>query len=93
MARRRKVFSLNLAKGDHEIGIKYFFDKVRPYFSLQWEGPGIELQDIPASSMFHKVNADDPQVTLTVQDADTVSAVARITSQGHTLNKIAGVFR
>ena len=35
-----KVFSLNLAKGDHEIGIKYFFDKVRPYFSLQWEGPG-----------------------------------------------------
>ena len=84
-----KVFSLNLAKGDHEIGIKYFFDKVRPYFSLQWEGPGIELQDIPASSLFHKVEADDPQVTLTVQDdADVVSAVARIKSRGHTLNKI-----
>ena len=84
-----KVFSLNLAKGDHEIGIKYFFDKVRPYFNLQWEGPGIELQDIPSSSLFHKVKADDPQVTLTVQDdADVVSAVARIKSRGHTLNKI-----
>ena len=84
-----KVFSLNLAKGDHEIGIKYFFDKVRPYFSLQWEGPGIELQDIPASSLFHKVRADAPQVTLTVQDdADAVSAVARIISRGHTLNRI-----
>jgi len=83
-----KVFLLNLAKGDHEIGIKYFFDKVRPYFSFQWEGPGIELQDIPTSSMLHKANADDPQVTLTVQDADTVSAVAKITSRGHTLNKI-----
>ena len=83
-----KVFSLNLAKGDHEIGIKYFFDNVRPYFSFQWEGPGISLQDIPTSSMFHKVNADDPQVTLTVQDADTVSAVAKVISRGRALNKI-----
>jgi len=83
-----RVFSLNLAKGDHEIGVKYFFDNVRPYFSFQWEGPGTELQDIPASCLLHKVNADEPAVTLTVQDADTVSAVAKITSRGHTLNKI-----
>jgi len=83
-----KVFSLNLAKGDHEIGVKYFFDNVRPYFSFQWEGPGTELQDIPASCLLHKVDPDAPQATLTVQDADTVSAVAKVISRGHTINKI-----
>jgi len=83
-----RVFALNLAKGDHAIRLKYFFDKVRPYFSFQWEGPGIELQDTPVSRLVHKVNPDVPQVTLTVKEGDTVSAVANITSRGHTLNKI-----
>ena len=43
-----RTFALNLAAGDHPLIVDYFVDRQQPFFSFQWQGPGIDLQEMMA---------------------------------------------
>lgn len=46
--------SVALRKGKYKIAQKYFQLGNKKFDIVRWEGPGIEIQEIPASALFHK---------------------------------------
>lgn len=72
--------AVNLAKGDHAIAVEYFVDKAQvPFFKLEWEGPGIVRQEIPATALFHQVAATMPVGVLTGKLGDKGTASLKVT--------------
>ncbi len=57
-----KTFAMNLAVGDHTLKVDYFVDKREPFFSFRWQGPGIDLQEIPVSALLHRFTGLTPIV-------------------------------
>jgi len=85
-----KTASLHLAKGDHPLAIDYFVDRNKPFFQLQWEGPGLARQDIPPSVLLHQAGETIPESALLVEadDRGSVNAQVNVNPRGHTIEKI-----
>jgi predicted alpha-1,2-mannosidase len=52
---RGGIKTVALRKGKYEVMEKYFQLGARKFNIVSWEGPGIELQEIPPKSLFHLV--------------------------------------
>lgn len=85
-----KVAALHLGRGDHPLAVDYFVDRNKPFFQLQWEGPGIECQDIPPSLLLHEVSNTIPEATLAVQadERGGVTAEVNTSPRGHKIERI-----
>ena len=90
-----QTVALNLAKGNHPLNIGYFVDfpknGLAGYFKLEWEGPSLERQSIPASALLHVQTATEPQLTLTTKDGNMGAAIIKVKANpnGQTIKKIA----
>ena len=89
-----KVTGLHLAQGDHPLAIDYFVDRNKPFFQLEWEGPGLPRQEIPASALLHKADDQIPKVEIAV-DTDAqggVKADVNVKANGHQIERILFYF-
>lgn len=89
-----KVTGLHLAKGDHPMSIDYFVDRNKPFFQLEWEGPGIPRQEIPSSALLHTANDQIPEVEIVVNTDSKggVKADVNVNANGHQLERILFYF-
>lgn len=86
-----KTAFVSLTKGDHSFGVAYFVDQApAPFFKLEWEGPGIPRQEIPASVLLHRDTKPQPQVTMSATPAGngTASVTVNVDPKGHVLSKL-----
>ena len=86
-----KTAFVHLAKGDHALGVAYFVDQApAPFFKLEWEGPGISLQEIPASDLIHRQTDVSPELTMTAASHGngTGYVFASVQPKGHQVNKL-----
>ena len=85
-----KVAGLHLAKGDHPLAVDYFVDRNKPFFQLEWEGPGLVRQEIPPSALLHEAGETMPQSTLLVQADDNggITAQVDVDPHGHKIERI-----
>ncbi len=85
-----KVAQLHLARGDHPLAVDYFVDRNKPFFLLEWEGPGIEHQEIPPSLLLHEASEAIPEPTLEVRadDRGGITAEVKVQPHGHKIDKI-----
>ncbi len=49
-----RTFWKNLSAGAHRLEVDYFFDAQKPFFELEWEGPGLSRRKIPHSALGHE---------------------------------------
>jgi hypothetical protein len=89
-----KVAGLHLAKGDHPLAIDYFVDRNKPFFQLEWEGPGLVRQEIPPSALLHEASETVPESTLEVHadDAGGITAEVLVEPRGHKIERILFYF-
>jgi len=83
--------SVNLAKGDHAIAVDYFVGRwSSPFFKLEWEGPGMPRQEIPASALFHQDTGQTPAVKMTASGGNDGNASLGVTvnARGHVISKV-----
>ncbi len=85
-----KVAGLHLARGDHPLAVDYFVDRHKPFFQLEWEGPGIERQEIPPPLLLHEAGDTMPEATLAGQadDRGGITAEVKTSPRGHKIEKI-----
>ncbi len=85
-----KTAGAHLTKGDHPFAIDYFVDRNKPFFQLQWEGPGLARQDIPAAALLHKAGTSlpVPRVRVTADKNGRINAEVTVAARGHTIGKI-----
>ncbi len=85
-----KTTALHLAKGDHSLHLDYFVDRNKPFFQLEWEGPGLPRQDIPAKALFHHPESSLPIATIQVATEASGKVDAKIVTdpKGHQIEKI-----
>ena len=85
-----KTAGLHLAKGDHPLAVDYFVDRNKPFFQLEWEGPGLARQDIPPSVLSHEAGEAMPQSAVQVQadDNGSITAQVKVNPRGHRIKKI-----
>jgi len=85
-----KVACLHLAKGAHPLAVDYFVDRNKPFFRLEWEGPGLARQEIPPSALLREAGEAMPESTLQVEaDGDgSVRAQVRVDPRGHRVERI-----
>jgi len=85
-----RVAQLHLAQGDHPLAVDYFVDRHKPFFQLQWEGPGMELQGIPPSLLLHGAGDAMPEATLAVEadDRGGIAAEVKTSARGHKIESI-----
>ena len=89
-----KVTGLHLAQGDHPLSIDYFVDRNKPFFQLEWEGPGLPRQEIPSSALLHTLKDQIPKVEIVV-DTDSqggVKADVNVIANGHQMERILFYF-
>ncbi|MDB4749411.1 PA14 domain-containing protein [Rubripirellula sp.] len=89
-----KVTGLHLTQGDHPLSIDYFVDRNKPFFQLEWEGPDLQRQEIPASALLHRAGDKTPEVELMV-DADatgSIKADVNVVPKGHRIERILFYF-
>ena len=73
-----KTAVLNLTQGGHPLAVDYFVDKSPvPFFKLEWEGPGLSREEIPAAALCHAESGTRPQMTLAATGG--TDGTARIT--------------
>ena len=85
-----KARGLHLAQGDHHLSIDYFVDRNKPFFQLEWEGPGLPRQEIPSSALLHKSGDKTPEVEIMV-DANAsggIKADVNVVPNGHRIERI-----
>jgi|TARA_B100000959_G_C14983587_1_gene624567 hypothetical protein len=89
-----KVAGLHLAKGDHRLSIDYFVDRNKPFFLLEWEGPGLPRREIPPSALLHEADEMLPQGALVVDanDAGGIKADVRVEPNGHRIERVLFYF-
>ena len=89
-----KVAGLHLAKGDHPLAVDYFVDRNKPFFQLEWEGPGLARQEIPSGVLLHEAGQAMPESTLHVRADDNggITAEVKVNPYGHTIEKILFYF-
>lgn len=83
-----------LRQGLHRFECEYFKDHSgHNTLWLGWEGPGVELQEIPASAYYCDEAADIPTIELAADSSDNpVRLVPRIEDRGKSISKVE-VFR
>ncbi len=89
-----KSAGVHLAAGDHPIAIDYFVDRDKPFFLLEWEGPGIERQAIPASAFFHRQGDALPaaQMKVATSESGRVDAEVIVEPNGRGIERIEFYF-
>ena len=89
-----KTVGLHLARGHHPLTIDYFVDRNKPFFQLEWEGPGVPRQDIPAEVFAYRSDGALPESDLRVKadDQGRIQAEVRVKPNGHTIEKIEFYF-
>ena len=73
-----KTAGVHLAKGDHPLAVDYFVDRHKPFFVLEWEGPGLARQEIPSAALLHASRANLPKSRLQVRTDDRGGVQARV---------------
>ena len=89
-----KTVGLHLARGKHPLTVDYFVDRNKPFFQLEWEGPGVPRQDIPATAMSYLPEGAMPESQLQVKagDGGRIQAEVHVTPNGHVIEKIEFYF-
>lgn len=83
----RRSFALSLAEGEHPIALEWFVDRQAPYLQLEWEGPGLARQEVPASALRRIVSGTAPAVSLRAapDPSGTVRAEVTVEPNGHAI--------
>lgn len=89
-----KSAGMHLTAGDHPIAVDYFVDKNKPFFLLEWEGPDLERQVIPASAFFHRQSGRQPDAEVKVAPSESgrIDAEVVVAPNGHLINRIEFYF-
>ncbi|MDG1364160.1 MAG: PA14 domain-containing protein [Akkermansiaceae bacterium] len=89
-----KVTGLHLAKGDHHLAIDYFVDRNKPFFQLEWQGPGIPRQEIPSALLLHEAGDALPEVKVVVRADDDggIKATVKAEPNGRKIERILFYF-
>jgi hypothetical protein len=85
-----KTAVLNLARGDHSLAVDYFVDQpATPFFSLEWEGPGLPRQEIPAAKLSHADDGRLPRIALTAKGGSDGAAniAVQVDPRGHEVTR------
>jgi hypothetical protein len=87
---QEKTAVLELARGDHLLGVDYFVDQSpAPYFNLEWEGPGFSLCEVPSTALLHTNTIPLPVVHVVVSTGTdgTATATISIEPNGHSITR------
>ncbi len=82
---------VNLDTGYHPLTVDYFVDdSSSPFFKLEWEGPGIPRQEIPASLLVRQDSDKMPVAMLTTYGGTNGTATVKVDvdAKGHTITKL-----